>query len=608
MLLLLRRCYSCFFWGRCDESRFLLDRRDESRLYVLLVWLLAAPVLLHAQNSEAIKEYNAGLQYYNSRNYEGALPFFESAVRKDASFIHAYRCLISCHEQLGNTDVAISYYQKVIALTPSDKALVYNLAMTYMDKKDYEKCKIYLQKAVEIDPTYTKAADKLQELEAYLASLNKPNTNAGGGQTQERIATAEDLAYNKALDEYKHERYENALNQLKKTENEATKANYFYLMALCYQQLGDTKNAMLEYEATLELDDQHFDANVNLGRLFYNQKNFSEAAALFETAYERRKNDLELTFWTGKAYYFDKSYAKAIPFLEKFMAANSTNGDAAFLLGDSYAKTNQQSKAAKYFDIAKQSGKNSDLVESLKTTAAQYNDEASKYAESGNYTKAIEVLEKAITEHSNSTALYYNLGLDYMHVGNVTKAAEQFKKTIEIDPSHAKALQALGIIAYDKQDFGLAAAYYQATVDAGKADDQVMYKLGSCYYKLGRLEQAADTYKKAIALNAQEKQYFFALGLTHLQLKENDKSIAAFQSALQLDPAFLDAQYHICVNYVETNRFQECIDEAAKIIAKDAKYAKAYLITAHSYKRIGNYNLSDKFYNKAVELDPSLRF
>lgn len=82
-----------------------------------------------AQKPDAIEDYNAGLVYYKLRNYKDAVPFFESAVKKDPDFVPAFRVLITCHEQEGQNELAASLYEKVIELAPSDKALCYNLAL-----------------------------------------------------------------------------------------------------------------------------------------------------------------------------------------------------------------------------------------------------------------------------------------------------------------------------------------------------------------------------------------------------------------------------------------------------------------------------------------------
>lgn len=580
-------------------------------LTFILILLLANAELLLAQNADAIKEYNAGLEYYNVRNYKKALPFFEAAVKKDKQFLYAYRVLISCHEQLGEVDKAIPYYEKVIELDPSDKKVVYNFALIYLTKKDYNKSRLYLKKALAVDPTYNKAADKLEEIDEYLAKLEEKESVGNEVQTVEinDKKSMSNRVYNEALEEYRKENYDEALSILRGFSGEVTNANFYYLKAITYQHLGKRDDAIDAYLETLELDDRHFDANLGLGTIYYNDKNFEEAALHLETAYERRKNDRKLLYSLAKAHFFDKSYKDAIPFLEEYVQYDGNNAEVWYYLGEAYSKTKLDKKAEKAYAKAKElsGGKGDPINAKIQNSVANYGNKAREETKKGNYDQAIAILEQGITEHSQEASLHFNLGLNYMEVGNTKKAREEFKKTIDLEPAHAKAYQALAMIYYEREDFSEAAAYYLATIDAGKQDEFVHYKLGSCYFKLKRFNQAIEEFNKAIKMNKKEKFFFFSLGLAYLYNKENLKSLEALKAVLNLDPDFLDARYHICVNYIDMNDFDKCIAEGEAIIKLNPKYAKAYLVVGHAHKRKGKYELAEKYQKEAERLDPSLR-
>ena len=104
-----------------------------------------------------------------------------------------------------------------------------------------------------------------------------------------------------------------------------------------------------------------------------------------------------------------------------------------------------------------------------------------------------------------------------------------------------------------------------------------------------------------------EKQYHYGLGLAYLYNEHYLKSIKVLQKALEIDPDFLDAQYHICVNYLKISAYDDCIAEAQKILKRADDYAKAYLIIGHAYKRMGQYAEAAQYQKQAERLDPSLR-
>ncbi|MDC0231211.1 tetratricopeptide repeat protein [Aureispira] len=580
-----------------------------SKVLIFAVSLLVLLSPLSAQKTDAKKEYNSGLQYYNLHNYKAAIPFFEAAIRKDNAFVYAYRVLISCYEMEGNLQKAANLYEKVVELSPSDKQVSYNLALTYIELQEYNKSLIYLKKSLKIDPAYAKATNKLKEVEAYIEKHNSENK----GKEYTRVVVEEDKSaenniYNAALHEYREQSFSTCLSKLNTYQGEVHNPNFYYLKAIALQHLGERENAIEAYERTLELDDRHFNSNLNLGKIYYNDHNFEEAIHLLETAYLQRKNDMKLLYSLAKAHYYFKEYQEAIVYFELFIERNTNEGEAWSLLGESYSKIGKSKNAAKAFEEAKKHGSNNDHIsEHIENNVAKYGKKASEYTKSGNYRQAILVLEKGIEEHSEAASLHFNLGLNYLEVGNSKKAREEFKKTIDLEPAHAKAYQGLALLYYERQEYKDAAAYYLATIDAGKHDEYVYYKLGSCYYKLNRFEPASEAYQEAIKLNSMNKHYHFALALSYLALDKNYKSIASLEIAIKLDPMFLDAQYHICVNLIKTSQYEKCIAEAEKILQKNNLYAKAFLVIGHAYKRMGNYLKADEYQKKAVRLDPSLK-
>lgn len=575
---------------------------------VIVVFLLGCCNILIAQKPEAIKEYNAGLAYYNLKNYKGAIPFFEEAVDKDPSFINAFRVLISCHEQEGDNQAAANLYERIVELSPSDEKLCYNLALTYIDLKEYNKSALYLKKALRINPGYGRAGDKLKEIENYLEKQARKNNVTDVETNSGNARSIENKAYNEALDAYREKKYENCLIQLKNYKGEVTNPDFYYLKAITYQHIGKRDEAIGAYEETLELDDRHFNTNLNLGRIYYNDQAFEEAIPLLETAYLRREKDINLLYDLAKAYFYAKAYKEAVNYLETYTQKKSDDGEAWRLLGESYSKIGKSKNASKAFEVAKKYGQgNDDLHDHLENNIAKYGREASAYTKEGKYDQAISVLEKAITEHSEAASLHFNLGLNYMEIGNTKKAREEFKKTIDLEPSHAKACQGLGRIYYEREDYTEAGAYYLATIDAGKQDEFVYYKLGSCWFKLKRFEKAIEAYQEAVSLNPKEKQYYFGLGLAYLAVEKHYKAISTMQVALTIDPMFLDAQYNIAICYLKTSQYDTCIVEAEKILKKNSQYAKAYLVIGHAHKRMGNYGLASEFQKKAERLDPTLK-
>jgi tetratricopeptide (TPR) repeat protein len=574
---------------------------------ILIVFILffIGNVAAWAQKPEAIDAYQSGVTYHRLRNYEQAKGFFETAVALDRDFIDAHRSLIDCYEQLGETQLAIDAYVQAIAVAPSDKRLCYNLAMTYIELKEYNQATRYLKKALKIDPLYAKAINRLEEIDQYLSVKKRRTLEA---QTVQIGNSPESQHYQEALEAYREKRYKTCLNVLESYEGAVKSANFFYLEAIARQQLGQRAAAKKLYQQALGVDEEHFNSNLNSGRMFYNDGDYRSSVEYLEAAHLRRPNDQKLLFDLAQAYYYNEQQVAASSKLEKYLERNSDDGEAWRMLGTSYSQLGKNKEAAQAFNRAKKYGiGDEDLYERISTDIADKGNQARALTKAGKYEAAIEVLEKAIEEHSEEASLYFNLGLNYLEVGNMRKARTQFARTVELEPDHAKAYQALGMLHYEQEEYKTAGAYYMATLEAGKRDEYVYYKMGSCWYKLNQYEKAIDAYKKAIAINDQEKHFFFSLGSAQLALNKQYKAIESMRKALEIDPQYWEAQYNIAVAYFKMSEYKTSITAAEKILQQNPNFAKAHLIIGHAYHRMGNYNLAREYQDRAKKLDPSLK-
>lgn len=564
---------------------------------------------LIAQTATALEAYQSGRTYFNLRNYERALSFFEEAIVADQNFIDAYRSAIACYDALGRSRETLSLYQQAIERAPADKKLHYNLALTYLEIKDYDRVVLYLEKALEIDPFYTKATTQLETIQAYL-QRQEVATTVVESPTPAQPHAEERQYYQNALDAYKQKDYQICLDRLAQYKGTIALPNTSYLKGIALQQLGEQAAAKEAYQQALHLAPNHLNSHLNLGRMYYNERDFVNASRHLTKAYAQRLNDHELLYALAKAYHHQPTeQTQAIQLLNEYLQYQPKNGEAWRLLGNSYSTLDQPKRAAQAYDRARQFAIVDDaLSERIKQSVALYGKKASEMAKQGDYKGAIIVLERAVKEHPQEASLYFNLGLNYLEVRNMKQAQLQFTRTIELEPSHAKSYQALGLLYYEQEKYRESGTYYLAAIKAGKIDDIVYYKLGNCWFRLNRFQKAEEAYQKAIELNPQQKRYYMALGLTYLKRSEHHEAITAYKRAYELDPNCLDCRYHIAIAWFNMQELDRCIKICEEILERDDAFAKAYLLMGHCYHRRGEYGTAKDFQRQAQRLDPSLKY
>lgn len=95
--------------------------------------------LSFSKNPEALRQYNAGINYIKIEEYGVALTYFEKAVAADPKFVFAMDNLAICYRRTGELDKALATYDRSIALSPKGHTALQNVPVIYELKKDYAK-------------------------------------------------------------------------------------------------------------------------------------------------------------------------------------------------------------------------------------------------------------------------------------------------------------------------------------------------------------------------------------------------------------------------------------------------------------------------------------
>jgi tetratricopeptide (TPR) repeat protein len=89
----------------------------------LTLLLLSRPELSLAQATGAAQYYAAGNQLYTARNYAQAAQYYSAATKMDPNYSPAYQGLGNCFYALGRRSDALAFYQRALALNPSNAQL-----------------------------------------------------------------------------------------------------------------------------------------------------------------------------------------------------------------------------------------------------------------------------------------------------------------------------------------------------------------------------------------------------------------------------------------------------------------------------------------------------
>ena len=202
-----------------------------------------------------------------------------------------------------------------------------------------------------------------------------------------------------------------------------------------YFSRGEYDKAIIEFEKSIELDENHTESYYYLGQCYlqkgiieYNNKNIFKAYSLYRKA--------------------NKFAEQVIPQYEKIIENNPKDLNSYLKLGYIYEVRsivpfiNEYNEALEYYlkalDLATSpsSAGNTGIIVYLNTRVGCI------YFEKKKYSQAIEYLESAIKMSSYNAEAYYYLGLSYDKIGEKEKAREYLSRVIELAPQSEFAQEA----------------------------------------------------------------------------------------------------------------------------------------------------------------------
>lgn len=86
----------------------------------------------------AIHAFNQGVQQFNARHYEQAIPFFDQAISHDANFSEAYYARGACRHYLKNSNAALTDINEAIRLNPENISAVALRGVLYYENEQWD--------------------------------------------------------------------------------------------------------------------------------------------------------------------------------------------------------------------------------------------------------------------------------------------------------------------------------------------------------------------------------------------------------------------------------------------------------------------------------------
>ena len=207
----------------------------------------------------------------------------------------------------------------------------------------------------------------------------------------------------------------------------------------------------------------------------------------------------------------------------------------------------------------------------------------------------------ALELNGGDTETLNKVGDIHLTLGDFDNAEEAYNASLQLDESNQHALQGLGLIQLKLRD------YDQAKVNLSKALE-LNPDLWNAYNGLGMIADiegdyptAIANYQRALAINPRSAQVLNNLGYSEYLSGNWHAAQMHYYQAVNSNPDYKRAWYNIGLIYTRQGEYENAFDAFRNVLGTP----QAYNDIGYLSMLDGNYDVAEKYFQKAVESSPS---
>ena len=476
---------------------------------------------LDTSNPEIVKDI--GNIYLNLGNKDKALKWYQKALEINNNYAPALNNIANLKRQGGNHQQAIDLFKQAIQADPKLIQAYVGAAASFLALEDLDQAESFAAQALAINES-TPAANEI------LGGVfqNKSNHDQAIECYQKELKIhpkASNSLLNLGLLFLQKGQTEASIYPLEKASALAPSEQCSLLLAQAYQNLGQFKEAIIEYKKLDINMSKNKIIPFNFGLCLLNTGNNIDAIKAFKIAIQL--DELFIPAWgnVGIALTNEGKHREALPATQKVLKLDPNNLTALINLGEIYKVLGQLDQAlAATLKSLELKPDNPDALINL----------GGIYKDLGQLDQALAATLKSLELKPDNPDVLINLGGIYKDLGQLDQALAATLKSLELKPDNPDALINLGGIYKDLDNLDQALAVTLKSLELKPDNPDVLMNLGIIYKDLGNIDQALAVTLKSLELKPDNPDALINLGIIHKDLGNIDQALAVTLKSLEL--------------------------------------------------------------------------
>jgi len=228
-----------------------------------------------------------------------------------------------------------------------------------------------------------------------------------------------------------------------------------------------------------------------------------------------------------------------------------------------------------------------------------------------NLSKAQKTLHYLASAENNNPDFYVTYGWLKLKQHQMDEAIKHFDKACQYDD---EMYYEIGMNLNQFGNHDEAKRFLLPYVKKHPDDPEALFELAYAYEQTNMTEKAKETYEELVDKSPFYPAAWYNLGIIYNNENEFDKAIMAYDTAVTINPNYPEPYYNMGNTYMNLMQFEKalnCYLEYASFVVPTVQDASVMQYIGECWWELGNYNLSQRFYKKAIDAkieNPSLLY
>ena len=194
-------------------------------------------------------------------------------------------------------------------------------------------------------------------------------------------------------------------------------------------------------------------------------------------------------------------------------------------------------------------------------TCEQYDREAQRLYEVGDYAAALELLKEGMALYPGSPELFVSIGYTRLAREEFAWARRSFEAALQREPDHEEALAGMGEVHLKLGERGRAFLLFERVLDLGfGSDPDLMLCIGRILFREGLYDRAERFLRLAMIADRKSTDAALELACTLYRRADGDSSLRWARRSVTLDPANHEARVFTAGLLYERGEFPEALE------------------------------------------------